>query len=144
MKKSIIKALLALAAFAAVPAVSFAHDDWGNRSQASAAAHEVDYAASDFAQQVRWATGYSHLTGDAQEFAQHAGHFHDVIESGAPYQHLLNDYYDLQGTYNHLSQAYYSAWQVHHDQNIHQHWHQIEQAWQDLSWAFRGGHGPAR
>lgn len=142
MKKLMFRVLFAFVALAAIPTATFAHDDWGYRAQAAAAAHEVDYAANDFANQVQWATGYSHLTGDAQHFSQDAAHFHDMIESNAPYEHLTYDYYDLERSYNHLGQAYYQAYNINRDPNIHEHWHQIEHAWQDLSWTFRGGHGP--
>lgn len=142
MKKLIVRALFALAVLAAVPATTFANDEWSNRAQASAAAHQVNNTASDFAQQVQWSTGYSHLAHDAQHFAQEAAHFHGTIESGVQYQHLVNDYYTLERTYNHLYRAFYFAHQTHHDPNIHEHWHQVEYAWQNLSWTFRGGHGP--
>ena len=141
MKILIMAILLTASGLVAAPNVSFAHDDWSNRSQAAAAAHDLSYSAYDFAQQVLYATGYSHLSGDSRNFAQDAEHFHESIESGAPYEHLLSDYYHLENSYNHLSQAFYYAHQAQNDPNVHEHWHQIEHAWQDLSWTFRGGHG---
>jgi hypothetical protein len=142
MKNMFCRALLVITSFAAMSATSYAHDDWGYRARASAAAHQVSFASQDFAQQVFAATGFSHLSGDAQQLAGEAEHFHVSIESGAPYDHLTYDYYALERSYNHMSQSFYYAYQLNQNWNVHEHWHQVEAAWQELSWTFRSGHGP--
>ncbi len=140
--KNLANGFLVLASAIWLTATAYGHDDWQNRQDVTYAAHSLAQESEHFASVVWNVTGYSHLTQDASSLASDAHHFHDAVEGGASYQHMLRDYYRLQSSYQHLNQAFYTAHNIYHNMHVHQDWHGLEYAAQDLDWAMRAGNGP--
>lgn len=79
---------------------------YGGNDDIARAAHQMEYAAERFHQQLRHSTRRDHVTDDAKRLAREAREFHREVEKGRSYRRMRDDYADLARAFDHARREY--------------------------------------
>lgn len=115
---------------------------WVSAERVALLAHHLSEQADEFQHDVRKIRTYAWLAQDVANYARSAEHFHQMVERGTRFEHLMDDYYELERDYYQLRAAMFRAYSARERRDVAREWIQVVAAHEYLALAM-GVHGVA-
>lgn len=112
---------------------------WTGPAEVMRYAHQLENATRRFHGLLHNITGASHIAEDAHKFAAKAGHLHRTVESGATYDHVVDDYLEMKSAFFHLRQMVRQDHSLHHYPSVRRNFMRVEMAMHNLEYAMEQG-----
>lgn len=105
---------------------------YGGTYDIARAAHQLEYAAGRFHEQVKYASRRDRDIKDARRLAREAREFHRAVEKGRDHRRIRNDFADLSRAFEEARREYARSWDWRHGRHTRADFRPVERAFANL------------